>query len=576
MIARIIPVLVEVGVVDGKADEALFKALGDRVGIRRAVAAVTLWRGHASDGLPAVRKLLTDKDLQVRRRVALELAVAGDQDGAVVLSGLLEELPDEQAWEIEEQLERLAGGKAPAEHDSEPDRLEKSGRRLEAMVAGRTRQSGHDRLLRARLGWEPARLHAAGPAAEQYRHRAGPRRQAALDSDRASRPLRCPGAGQSTTSSSRSRAASPNATSAARCCGNWREFSPSPSSAWPMVTPSSPATVCSSRWTALGKDILRVPVSEIVAARRLPDRRIVAFDRARISSSSTRPDERSSEFSNDWCGGAGCNEVLDNGHVLALSPGIGNITEFDMEGKEVGRFEQPGASHGFRLPNGHTLVTVDGNQVRRAGQELEADQRDDAGGTGLPRETTLVFSRHSPKSIDPTSELTNARPGGEFYEPSILSCTPDRGVAGGQFRRGRPGWRARKGPVEESPVVARRAVEPRVNPDGQDQSHLIAARLPTDNAGLVHFLDLRARGEPAQGTLDQLIETLAGSTPEARFQACADLVAIGTPALPRLRALVREGGKPADVARRCLACHRIRWGNLDQCRRSLAYPAPYR
>ena len=63
----------------------------------------------------------------------------------------------------------------------------------------------------------------------------------------------------------------------------------------------------------------------------------------------------------------------------------------------------------------------------RARQELEADQRDDAGGTGLPRETTLVFSRNSAWSIDPTSELTTARPGGEFYEPSILSRAPDRG-----------------------------------------------------------------------------------------------------------------------------------------------------
>ena len=79
--------------VDGKADEALYKALGDRVGIRRAVAAVTLWQGHASDGLPAVRKLLTDKDLQVRRRVALELAVAGDQDGAVVLTPFWKNYP---------------------------------------------------------------------------------------------------------------------------------------------------------------------------------------------------------------------------------------------------------------------------------------------------------------------------------------------------------------------------------------------------------------------------------------------------------------------------------------------------
>ena len=45
--------------VDGKADAALFKALDDRAGIRRAVAAVTLRRGHIPDRLPAVRKLLT-------------------------------------------------------------------------------------------------------------------------------------------------------------------------------------------------------------------------------------------------------------------------------------------------------------------------------------------------------------------------------------------------------------------------------------------------------------------------------------------------------------------------------------
>ena len=57
--------------------------------------------------------------------------------------------------------------------------------------------------------------------------------------------------------------------------------------------------------------------------------------------------------------------MLDNGHVLSLSPGFGDITEFDMEGKELGRFEQPGASHGFRLPNGHTLVMVQGTQVHR-------------------------------------------------------------------------------------------------------------------------------------------------------------------------------------------------------------------
>ena len=54
--------------------------------------------------------------------------------------------------------------------------------------------------------------------------------------------------------------------------------------------------------------------------------------------------------------------MLDNGHVLALSPGMGNLIEFDQDGKEVGRFEQPGAAHAFRLPNGHTLVLVMGTK----------------------------------------------------------------------------------------------------------------------------------------------------------------------------------------------------------------------
>jgi hypothetical protein len=41
---------------------------------------------------------------------------------------------------------------------------------------------------------------------------------------------------------------------------------------------------------------------------------------------------------------------------------MGNLTEFDQDGNEIGRFEQPGAAHAFRLPNGHTLVTVMGTK----------------------------------------------------------------------------------------------------------------------------------------------------------------------------------------------------------------------
>ncbi len=89
------------------------------------------------------------------------------------------------------------------------------------------------------------------------------------------------------------------------------------------------------------------------------------------------------------------------------------------------------------------------------------------------------------------------------------------------------------------------------DPADPDLARLRAALLPINNAGLVSFFHLRERGEPAHGTLDQLIENLRAAAPDARQQACADLVAIGTPALPRLRALVREGGRPATLARNC-------------------------
>ncbi len=102
------------------------------------------------------------------------------------------------------------------------------------------------------------------------------------------------------------------------------------------------------------------PVEGIAAARRLPDGRIIAFDRNEI----IHLDKSGKEVKRVpvMVGGAGCNEVLDNGHVLALSPGMGKFTEFDQDGKEMGRFDQQGAAHAFRLPNGHTLVLVMGTK----------------------------------------------------------------------------------------------------------------------------------------------------------------------------------------------------------------------
>ena len=82
---------------------------------------------------------------------------------------------------------------------------------------------------------------------------------------------------------------------------------------------------------------------------------------------------------------------------------------------------------------------------------------------------------------------------------------------------------------------------------------MYTALLPTDNAGLANFFRLRARGEPARGTLDQLVETLArrgGGRPAASLcGACRHRHSGSAPAA----ALVREGGRPTALARRCVA-----------------------
>jgi HEAT repeat protein len=357
-IAQLSRVLVEVGVVDGKVDAALLKALDDRAGIRRAVAAVALQRGGISDHFPAVRKLLLDKDIDVRRRVALELAEAGDTEGAVTLSGLLEDLPQERAWEIEEHLERLAGGKAPAETTAHLIDWKK--------VAGAWRQWWQGQ--RGKVVMTESFAPTSGRSLRGYTLLVQPQSNTITELGPDGKPrwtltgLQGPTDAQ-VLKNNHILVAEQGRVTERDLNGNvfWKlEGIPPPLSVQRLANGNT-FIACTATLVEVdraGKDVLRVPVNAIVAAHRLPDRRIVAFDRQNI----IHLDEAGREIKQVpvMTGGGGCCEVLDDGHVLSLSPGFGDITEFDMEGKELGRFEQAGASHGFRLPNGHTLVTVEG------------------------------------------------------------------------------------------------------------------------------------------------------------------------------------------------------------------------
>ncbi|HYV36129.1 MAG TPA: hypothetical protein VE988_10525, partial [Gemmataceae bacterium] len=104
--------LKQLALVDGKADPGVIKALSDPMPVRKLAAADALVAAGGATH-PAVRKLLTNADPQVRLRVAMALVHAQDRDAMPALIDVLADLPRAQAGEVEELLQRLAGAKAP-------------------------------------------------------------------------------------------------------------------------------------------------------------------------------------------------------------------------------------------------------------------------------------------------------------------------------------------------------------------------------------------------------------------------------------------------------------------------------
>lgn len=129
-------VLPSLAVRDGKAEPALLEILSDKSPLKRAAAAVALCRSFGTRAQPGprgfdatplaeVRKLLRDRDPQVRLGVGLALAALRDKDAVSVLIRLLDELPWRDTDPIMNLLERLAGENMPAVvygHDADSHR----------------------------------------------------------------------------------------------------------------------------------------------------------------------------------------------------------------------------------------------------------------------------------------------------------------------------------------------------------------------------------------------------------------------------------------------------------------------
>jgi hypothetical protein len=105
--------LVAVARLNGGPAPVFVASLTSPTPARRIAAAVTLCRLSSVEHWPAVRKLLHDRQTDVRVQVAVELTTAGDKEAVPTLIELLAQLPVEQAGPVEELLYRLAGASSP-------------------------------------------------------------------------------------------------------------------------------------------------------------------------------------------------------------------------------------------------------------------------------------------------------------------------------------------------------------------------------------------------------------------------------------------------------------------------------
>ena len=357
---------------NGEANPVVLKALTDSSPTRRIAAARALCSvpkpDHLEDlgHLDKVRRLLQDADPAVRLAVALALAEARDPGALPALASFIAQAPADLAAQAEDFLSRLAGDAGPKDlPEGDANRGKRSAAWASWAQTAKNNPLVFDNISTAARGQGGS---ASGGSLRGYTLLVQPQENmvTALGPDGKQRwaltGLEGPVDAQVLANRHILVAESNRVTE--RDLGGtvlWKLEGVTPVSVQRLPNGNTfiPCNDVLIEVDRRGKEVLRVTVAGIAAAHRLPDGRIVAFDRNEI----IQLDKAGNEVkrSQVMVGGAGCNEVLDNGHVLTLSPGMGNCTEFDQDGNEVNRFDQQGADHACRLPNGHNRWSRSGD-----------------------------------------------------------------------------------------------------------------------------------------------------------------------------------------------------------------------
>jgi hypothetical protein len=105
--------LARAGVPAGRPVPAVVQALADRASVRREVAGEAIARAGDAEARKVVRALLNDPEPLVRMRVATALLERGEPEALPVMIRLLQEAPEDRAYEIESSLLAVAREQAP-------------------------------------------------------------------------------------------------------------------------------------------------------------------------------------------------------------------------------------------------------------------------------------------------------------------------------------------------------------------------------------------------------------------------------------------------------------------------------
>ncbi|HJT78152.1 MAG TPA: HEAT repeat domain-containing protein, partial [Gemmataceae bacterium] len=344
--------LASVAFLGGEANPAVVAALSDKSGTRRIAAARALCTVPRPEHLDKVRRLLKDPEPAVRLAAAVALADARDPAALSVLASFVAQLPADLAGRAEDYLIQLAGEAQPKEL---PPGDANRPKRSAAWTTWVQAAKGNPALFSA---LNVAGRDRAGPASSKtvrgYTLLVQPQSNSVVElgPDGKQRwALTELDAPQDAVvlANQHVLVAEQNRVTERDLRGKvvWQREVSRPFSVQRLRNGNTFIVAVNVIFEVdrAGKLVLSVSATgQGFAARRLKDGRIIAFDRSNV----IQLDKTGREVKRIpvmGIGGAGCNEVLDNGHILVLSPGMGNITEFDEEGKVVGSFDLPGASH---------------------------------------------------------------------------------------------------------------------------------------------------------------------------------------------------------------------------------------